>query len=257
VAVLQFKFDESYDGRFMTVGGWLGEEDEWLRLEKSWQHCIDRTNFNNNASRQISRFHATDMNGYYRDFANWTPEMSARFASKLIGFIAKRRMGGITIGADMEALKDAFREGDQTRKDYAYVLCMKTAMVEIVHLMREYFAGDTVRLIHDHGNWDQQALSGYNLMVNDERWGNRELFNGITSLTAAQSVGLQAADMIAFEGHKALRGRLVYNSETLRKAMQTMQAKGIPIVGKYIDVAAARALKQIMDESGRYEAQTN
>jgi hypothetical protein len=34
VAVLQFKFDESYDQRFMSVAGFIADELEWKKLEE-------------------------------------------------------------------------------------------------------------------------------------------------------------------------------------------------------------------------------
>ncbi|HTF70054.1 MAG TPA: hypothetical protein VK638_45990 [Edaphobacter sp.] len=236
----------------MSIGGWLGDEHEWKRLETSWQNCIDRNNFNNRPDQQISRFHATYMNRYEREFLNWTPELSARFANKLVGFLGRRVMLAVTIGADMDALKDVFPRGDPKRKDYAYTLCIKTAMVELAHLMKEYFPGDQVHLVHDHGNWDHQALAGYNLMVNDLEWEHRGIFVGITSLTGLQSVGLQAADLIAFEAHRALYSKLVHDSNTLRKAMQSLFAKGVAIVGRYMDKEAVIGLREVMAESGKY-----
>jgi len=44
VAVLQFKFDESYDHQIMAVGGWIATELEWKRLEGSWQRYVDAEN---------------------------------------------------------------------------------------------------------------------------------------------------------------------------------------------------------------------
>ncbi len=253
VAVLQFKFDESYDDRFMTVGGWLAEENEWLKLERAWKREVERQNKKHLPDQQITRFHATQMNGYHKEYKNWDSDMSRHFASKLISHITKRRIGGVAIGVDMRALDTVFPEREPKRKDYAYVLCIKTAMVEIAHLMLQHRPGDTVLLVHDHGNWDAAALEGYNLMIDDERWDKRHLFEGITPLTNAKSIGLQAADMIAFEGHKGLRKKILNNDSTLRKALQAMVDKRVPIMAKYVGLDAAWALRKIMEESGRYD----
>jgi hypothetical protein len=54
-------------------------------------------------------------------------------------------------------------------------------MVDIAHTLRDIFPGDHVLLIHDHGNWDEQALTGYNLMIDDSEWPYRGLFERSTS----------------------------------------------------------------------------
>lgn len=254
VAVLQFKFDESYDDQFMTIGGWLAEENEWQKLERGWDREIDRQNKKHMPNQQITKFHAVEMNGLRDEYKNWDADMSRGFVVKLISLIDKRKIGGVAIGADMKALDRAFPERPaQLRKDYAYVLCIKAAMVEIAHLMKQHRPGDTVHLVHEHGNWDAAALKGYNLMVDDKRWDKRSLFEGITPLTKTQSIGLQAADMIAFESHKALRKKILHNDSTLRKAVKAMVKKRIPIMAKHIGDNAAMGLRKIMEESGRYQ----
>jgi hypothetical protein len=252
VAVLQFKFDESYDDRFMSIGGWLAHESEWKRLESSWKNCIDRLNFNNRPDQQITRFHATYMNRYEKEFLNWTPEMSAQFANKLTGFIGKRNLIYVSIGADMHAMRKVFPKSDPKSQDNAYTVCIKIAMVEIGHIMRRFYPNDQVHIVHDKGNWDLQALAAYNLMADDLEWNNRELFVGITSMTGSQSVGLQAADLIAFESYKALFKKLVHNSDEMRKAMQALYFKGTRGVHKYLDLKGIEVLKKTMYESGKY-----
>jgi hypothetical protein len=56
VAALQFKFDEIFDNRSMTLAGWLAEESEWRRLESQLQRCIDKKNAKHNPDKQITRF---------------------------------------------------------------------------------------------------------------------------------------------------------------------------------------------------------
>jgi hypothetical protein len=191
VAVLQFKFDESYDGRVMSVGGWIADEQDWKKLESTWQRRIDLENRHNRPDQQITRYHATHMNGRHEEFANWDGEMVLLLTKKLIGLLDKRKMGGIAMSCDMEAIQSVFPGGDvQGKKRRAYVLCMKQMMVEIAVIMEDIFPSDTVLLIHDHGTWDSEALEGYNLMIDDPDWPRRKLFEGLVSKTGKESVGL-------------------------------------------------------------------
>ena len=72
-------------------------------------------------------------------------------------------------------------------------------------------------------------------------------------MTSSESVGLQAADLIAFEAHSALFKKLVRDSSTLRKAVEALVKKGVPIVGRYMDKEAVIALKQAMEDDSKVE----
>ena len=255
VAVLQFKFDESYNDRFMCVGGFIGDESEWNKLEKLWQKRVDFENGHNRADQQITRFHASHMNAHDHEFKNWDGDMCKKFSQKLIGLIGKRSIGAIAIAADIDALKTVFPSEDgSARQDSSYGLCIKQMMVEIGAIMREYFPGDQVLLIHDHGDWDVEALAAYNKMVDDPNWVSRELFVSITPLTGSQSVGLQAADLIAYEMFRRVKDRELKNSEDMRKAMKEMEKRRVPIIAKYMNFDAVKALRKIMEESGLHNA---
>jgi hypothetical protein len=249
MAVLQFKFDESFDARIMTIGGWIAEEREWRRLENQWQRCIDRQNSSAHEDQQISRFHAAEMNGYKEEFANWDKPMSEQFCGKLVNLILRRQMGGICIAADMDAIREAFPEDDPNRKDAVYVLCMKQAMVEIGHVMGHFFPEDQVALIHDHGDWDKQALAGYKQMVDDPQWASRKYFHSITPLTWKESVGLQAADLLVYEAFKALSARIVRDQEQFRWAMRQFIAEDyLPMMLKYMSRETIQQLREKVDQ---------
>lgn len=247
VAVLQFKFDESFDGCVMTVGGWIAEEREWRRLESQWQRCIDRQNSSFRPDQQISRFHAAQMNGYKDEFANWDKAMSEQFCGKLVNLVNRRQIGGICVGVDMDGIREVFPEGDPNRKDSVYALCIKAAIVEISHVMQRFYPDDQVALIHDHGDWDQQALAGYNQMVDDPRWESRKYFHSIIPLTWQQSVGLQAADLLSYEAFKAISAKIVNDEEKFRWALKQFIAKPMPLMLKYMSLDTIRQLREEME----------
>jgi hypothetical protein len=253
VAVLQFKFDESYDDQVMSVGGWIGNELEWKRLESVWQRRIDFENARNLPDRQITRFHATEMNCKGGEYKSWDKEMCLQLSKKLIHMIAKRKMGAIAIGCDMNAIREIFPGGDERgllRR--SYVLCMKQLMVSIAHILEDYFPNDHVLLIHDHNNWDEDALHGYNLLIDDPDWGTRGLFKGLLSKTGKDDVGLQAADMMAYESFKAIKAKIKSPAAAMRGAVQEMVKRDIPIQSQWIDRKAALALYDVMKQSGKY-----
>jgi hypothetical protein len=172
--------------------------------------------------------------------------MSVAFSKKLIGFIAKRQMGAVCIACDMDALKEVFPEGKSNRQDSTYALCIKQMMIEIAHIVNQYFPGDQVLLLHDHGSWDKQALHAYNQMVDDPAWAARKMFVGLLPRTWQQSVGLQAADLAAYETYRRAKAKEISNDEGMRGALQEMLRKKIPISSKYMSLKAVEALREIM-----------
>ncbi len=252
MAVLQFKFDESYDSRIMSVGGWIAHEQEWRKLESTWQRRIDFENLHSQPDQQITRYHATEMNCKRGEFAKWDKEMSLLLTKKLIGLIAKRKMGAIAVSCDMEAIQSVFPGGDaKGKKRRAYVLCIKQMIMDIALVMEQLFPGDTVLLVHDHGSWDTQLLQAYNLLIDDPYWARRKLFEGLLSNTGKESVGLQAADMIAYEVFKGVKDKVIDSEAEMRRAMRAISTKA-PVKAQWINRSSAEALYRIMKESGKY-----
>jgi len=253
VAVLHFKFDESYDNRIMSVGGWIATDTEWDKLEASWQRRIDFENARALSNQKITRFHATDMNCKGKEYKNWNKQMCRRFSKALIDLIARRKMGAIAIACDMDAIRSVFPKGDAAgMMRRTYVLCMKQVMVDVAIVMEKYFSGDTVLLVHDHGSWDQYALEAYNLMVDEPGWSRRGVFEGLVAKTNQDAIGLQAADMIAYEVFKGVKAKTISSDAEMRAVMKEFGKRDVPITARWINLPAAEALYKIMKDSGKY-----
>ena len=255
MAILQFKFDESFDNQIMTVGGWIAAESEWKKLEGSWQRYIDDENERSAPEQQITRFHATEMNCKDGEFENWDHQKCVRFSRKLVNLLAKRQMGAIATGCNMQAIQQIWPNGEKkTLQRRTYVLCMKQVMVDLAHIMEEIFPGDRVLVVHDQGSWDDVALAGYKLMINEPGWPYGHLFAGLVSKSGKDptAVGLQAADMIAYEVFKGIKAKTISKDAEMRAVMREFRSREVPMRARWIDLKAAEALYQIMKESGRY-----
>jgi len=255
VAVLQFKFDESFDNQIMVVGGWIATELEWKRLEGSWQRRIDHENSRSDPNQQITRFHATEMNCKAGEFKHWDRRRCIQLSRKLINMLARRKMGAIATGCEMDAIRQVWPKGDEKSiKRRTYVLCMKQMMVDIAHTVEEYFPGDTVLLVHDHGSWDDAVQEGYNLMIDEPDWVRCKLFEGLVSKTGKDpsAVGLQAADMFAYEVFKGIKAKNLSPDSEMRPVMKEFTNQRVPMCARWINLPAAQALYRIMKDSGKY-----
>ena len=134
------------------------------------------------------------------------------------------------------------------------MLCMKQMMVDIAHTVEEYFPGDTVLLVHDHGSWDDAVQEGYNLMIDEPDWVRCKLFEGLVSKTGKDpsAVGLQAADMFAYEVFKGIKAKNLSPDSEMRPVMKEFTNQRVPMCARWINLPAAQALYRIMKDSGKY-----
>lgn len=253
MAVLQFKFDESYDNQIMSVGGWIGDEMEWKRLESRWQKRIDHENSRSRSDQQITRFHATEINGKHGEYKNWDHDMTIQFCKKLIGLLSKRKIGALAVACDMNAIQEVFPNGDPDDiKRRTYTLCFKTLMLEISDVLRNYFPGDTVLLVHDSGNWNSETLAAYDRILGEDELQIRDLFEDLKPKTSNECVGLQAADLFAYETFKGVKQKTNNPEAAMRRGARAMVNKQIPMRATWINLASAQALYKLMEESGKY-----
>lgn len=84
-----------------------------------------------------------------------------------------------------------------------YVFCIKQLMVDIAKKMLELFPGDQVLVVHESGNWDDEALRGYKLLAGEGKWDKGRIFCGFTSLTKVECIGFEACDLLLMRCLKA------------------------------------------------------
>ncbi len=122
-------------------------------------------------------------------------------------------------GIDLNAFDELFPT--RKPKDYAvaYIICMGTLLLSIADEAKKE-GNVRIAVIHDHGPWDRHALEGYNQWIDDDSWGLKDRFVGITSLTWSDDVGLQAADLIAYESMRAIDNELWQRGTPMRYGLR-------------------------------------
>jgi hypothetical protein len=186
------------------------------------------------------------MNANDGEFTGWEKEANRklRLVRKLLKFVSSPAMTCVACGIDLKAMVEIFPTADESD---AYVLCMKEIMVEIAHAMDDAKSEDRVAIIHDHGDWDEGALRGYNSLVDDPTWPRRHRFVSITPLTWREDVGLQSADLIAYELMRRLDDTL-WTGRDMRKALETMLGMKASIYSHWIDKRGLEAIKELEDK---------
>jgi len=85
---------------------------------------------------------------------------------------------------------------------------MKQLMILLGEAMEDWEPEFRVAVVHDHSHWDNLAHDGFYQLVDDPTWPYRERFVSITPLSSYADIGLQTADLIAYEAMRWLDNNL-------------------------------------------------
>ncbi|HTR25157.1 MAG TPA: hypothetical protein VMI10_14345 [Terriglobales bacterium] len=257
MAVFTFKFDESYKShRTLIVGGWIADDKQWKRVENRWQKAIAQENKTLPPDRQIKRYHAAEMNAVDGPFQGWDTARKNRFTNKLLKIVSNGRMTAACCGIDLAAFEELFPKRDPPDYAAAYVTCMGILLVHLAEAAKEQMPNAKIAVVHDHGPWDAYALQAYNAWIDDNSWGERDRFVGIAPLRWQDDVGLQAADLIAYESMRATDNELWSKKKNapMRYALRTLLSKNVPIYGVYNSRDGLEGLAKLFEEKYGYKS---
>ncbi len=242
---LVFKLDESYDEHktVMVLGGWIMEATQWKILENEWNACINTTNRGHGPDQEISRFHASEMNCYDNEFSKWDKTMSEAFTASLISIIKSRPTLFVVAAVNMHDLVSVFPDMAGVVMESAYGLCFRQIMLSLGHIVRKHFVRDSVGIVFESGNWNADGVAVYNQTIADPKFKDRSLFTSVSAISNKQCVGLQAADLIAYESMKRVLAHAVSNSNKLRWALKQLLGNKNLGESAYIDRNALVALR--------------
>jgi hypothetical protein len=249
MAVLTFKFDESYkDKRTLVVAGWFADDKQWRRLESRWQKAIAFENQSLPPEHRISRYHAAEMNAGQGPWKGWDTHRKNRLTRKLLGILSTGRMTAASVGINLGVFDEVFPRRNPPDYSVAYIMCMGTLLLSIADAAKKEPDDVRIALVHDHGPWDQYALASYNQWIDDDSWECRDRFVGIIPLTWKQDVGLQAADLIAYESMRAIDNQLWKPGAPMRYGLSSLIASRVPMFGVYHGKEGIEAMGKFYEE---------
>jgi hypothetical protein len=87
-------------------------------------------------------------------------------------------------------------------------------------------------------------------MIEDQRWPDRHLFQSVSVLSWKDSIGLQAADLIAFEAFKSIHAKVVKDEDQLRWALRQFVDEKLIGEVALLGKNTLKALRETMDRHG-------
>jgi hypothetical protein len=251
-ALFSAYMDESHDNnRVMCIGGWLAPDRLWEKIEDRWGKRVEH-------ERRISikkgfpppsRFHAANCSSLKKEFdraKGWDVGRQIRFAKVLIGIIGKERLVGYVVGSSLQGYDAHYRSLKAAQRD-VYGICMYHCLLLIGQDMELSWPSERVTIFHDHGDFNGAAQSAYTA-AKAKDFPYRDFFVTMAPRSWEDCIALQPADLIAYEGFKAIQADIQSDEtlveERMRKSLQAMCAWKIPLRIHYFRPGIFRAVKE-------------
>jgi hypothetical protein len=235
-AMITAYLDESYNGATFCVGGWVMYETHWPRLERDWRQWIDRERQRSvkAGSKPISRYHASDcsnLQGEYSSENGWGISRQHKFAKRLLGIIIKHKPQGVVIGGSVDLFKKHFPEDSERWRRAMYYYSIALVMNEINEIRKAHYPCEKITIFYDRGKLSSMADVAFRSLKEDASQETEDVashFVAMTSLGWEDTVLLQPADLIAYEGMKRMDGHLKGKS-AIRKSFAALLDKRVDI----------------------------
>jgi len=216
---LTFYADESFNDRCFCFGGWLAEEKVWTSIGNQWEKRIA---YERRIHGKLRRYHATDCNGGYKEYKNWTKPQRDQHTKKLLKIITKKKEDIVAICFGLDRI--SFRQHFSAPKDdlgAAYNVAVRRTMMLIAKVMKRH-SEDRLAIIHsDAPGYNGLIQDAFDTMMNDPAYSHyRKIFTTIAPLKWEDCIQLQPADMIAFEAFKLIDSDLHSTEPKIRRSLE-------------------------------------
>jgi len=229
--------DESYDNakKLFALSCVLGESKTWLEMERKWKlHLSAKNKQLKKAGRPlISRYHATDCNGRYREFKGWTEAERNEFVLSLFRILKRTPLHTIAYDIDLDNLCDVFPEALGDRLELAYHLLIDFLIYTIGEDFHQLGSSRhlKIKLFHDRtadGRYDSVISNSFAQAVSKPGFAYAPYFTTIEPVTWKECIALQPADLVAFEMFREAQQKTKgFNSRKSFGALLNMESFGI------------------------------
>lgn len=203
---MKFRFycDESYDGNpknpeTLTISGFFSDQLTWKEVEESWIQINDRYG--------VSRFHAAPLNGGKGEYEGWSKDQRIKYSSELLEVVEsqKARLVAYNCGMRANAYRRIVSEAGQAKLGPPWFVCFKSCIAMITAHMETLPQDYSLSVTVESGSgFDQMAISFFEQLTANPNFPYRHRLKSCEIATPNQTVGLQLADLMAYEYFRRL-----------------------------------------------------
>jgi hypothetical protein len=180
----------------LTVGASLARPSDWRGWTKRW----------NVAQRPIKVFHSVDCANFAGEFRGWDIERRDAFVIRLLDVMSEGDFPGVAIGIQMDEFRRAMAGRDDLRATFGtpYAACFQWVVQTVLNVSTELGSEERIGFVHECNDYKHEALESFGWVKRNANPRRRVI--GLLFADKREYVPLQAADMLAYEGNKRMRG---------------------------------------------------
>jgi hypothetical protein len=186
IAVIKAFFDESYnskESRMLAVAGIVAQDRVWDQIEAGWKTVLDEKNTElaRQGRKQLSRYHAAEMNAHSNEFEGWGQEETLQFTEKLLSAIRGRDIFILSFAIIMDDMVAVFPKWLEELKDrracayrHAFHQCLLISG-RLVANPSYIQPGQNIEILHDQCDW-KKARAVFEIRPLSKRQGHRQSY---------------------------------------------------------------------------------
>ncbi len=219
--------------RVLAVAGYAAPALEWARLEFAWKKMLRSWN--------LEAFHMVDCIHKVGEFAGWSQERSDAAIKEVVDLVVGYDVHGIGAAVLLRDY-DAIVTGRARREiGEPWHLCLRHLVFEVSRRIDRLPRSEWVAVVCDlQQQFAAEASRMYERCRETPEWPQRNRLGTLTFASRAEEVGLQVADVLAYETFRHLDNTLYCNREIRRSIDRLVHER--PYVGVYYDREALEPL---------------
>jgi hypothetical protein len=214
------------DTRVLAIAGYSAQAVEWARLEHAWKKMLKRIG--------VGVFHMRECLHRRGAFEGRTIDDSREALTQVVDAILSHEVHGIGAAVLLRDYDDVIV--GSTREDIGdpWHLCFRHVIKEVAERIDRLPKDEWVAFVCDlQEEYSGEAERLYRRINETPDWPNRRQLGSLTFGSRQDEVGLQVADVLAYETFKHLDDRL-YTDRGIRKSLDRL-TQGRPFYGEYYD----------------------
>jgi hypothetical protein len=203
--LFRFYCDESYDGKalnpdYFTISGFFSDQPSWEEVENDWSAV--------NLRYGVSAFHATELNRRKGRYEGWCRNKGCEYSGELLECInrQKQRMRAYNCEIRGDAYRSVISGAGQIKLGHPWMVCFKSIVCMIAKDMEDMPKDDSFSVVLGRENrFDNLAAAAFGEMTVNPHFSYRSRLMTCTPGDPESIIGLQVADLMAYEYYKRMR----------------------------------------------------
>jgi hypothetical protein len=204
--LFRFYCDESYDGKaanpdYFTISGFFSDQPTWEDVEDEWDAV--------NRRYGVNSFHGTELNGRTGRYKGWCKSKGCEYSAELLNTVNRqnRRMRAYNCGIRGDAYRKIISQDARIKMGHPWMVCFKSIVAMVAKDMETLPRDDRFSVVFGHENrFDAMALESFWMMMENPDFEYRHRLMTCTPALPRDVIGLQVADLMAYEYYKRMEG---------------------------------------------------